>query len=220
MGWCQGGYHWQGCHGYMVHSAAVLGSISLLGTSPPCAPLLLILIQRINTTNNLPNWVFPLQKNNNYLLLPPTRSSHISKTSIWHLNNTYFKPAYYTSLKNDNSSEYIYIILLTFFPKYFLLSEANPRTVIRQEPILERYSTLSATTKPTVKKIFDAGRNGTARIASPMVKILKKRRLSLLSNTACNKLQIMQCSSCTCVIKHRKLMLPWLYYLKLVWSCL
>ena len=83
------------------------------------------------------------------------------------------------------TSEYIpvYIILLTFFPKYFLLSAANPRTVIRQEPILERYSTLSATTKPTVKKIFDAGRNGTARIASPMVRILKKRRLSLLSNT-------------------------------------
>ena len=78
-----------------------------------------------------------------------------------------------------------------------------------QEPILERYSTLSATTKPTVKKIFDAGRNGTARIASPMVRILKKRRLSLLSNTTCNELQ-MQCSRCTCVIKHRKLMLAWL----------
>lgn len=100
----------------------------------------------------------------------------------------------------------IYIILLTFFPKYFLLSAANPRTVIRQEPILERYSTLSATTKPTVKKIFDAGRNGTARIASPMVRTLKKRRLSLLSNTTCNELQ-MHCSRCTCVIKHRKLML-------------
>ena len=151
--------------------------------------------------------MFPLQKNN--LLLPPTRSSHISKKSIWHLNNTHFKPAYYTSLKNDNASEYIYIILLTFFPKYFLLSAANPRTVIRQEPILERYSTLSATTKPTVKKIFDAGRNGTARIASPMVRILKKRRLSLLSNTTCNELQL-QCSRCTCVIKHRKLMLAWL----------
>ena len=149
--------------------------------------------------------MFPLQKKK--LLLPPTRSSHIAKKSIWHLNNTHFKPAYYTSLKSDNSSEYIYIILLTFFPKYFLLSAANPRTVIRQEPILERYSTLSATTKPTVKKIFDAGRNGTARIASPMVRILKKRRLSLLSNTTCNELQIMQCSRFTCVIKHRKLML-------------
>ena len=114
------------------------------------------------------------------------------------------------------TSEYIlvYIILLTFFPKYYLLSAANPRTVIRQEPILERYSTLSATTKPTVKKIFDAGRNGTARIASPMVRILKKRRLSLLSNTTCNELQIMQCSRCTCVIKHRKLMLAWLYLSK------
>ena len=51
--------------------------------------------------------------------------------------------------------------------------------------------------------------NGTARTASPMVRILKKRRLSLLSNTTCNELQ-MQCSSCTCVIKHRKLMLAWL----------
>ena len=100
-----------------------------------------------------------------------------------------------------------YIILPTFFPKYFLLSAANPRTVIRQEPILERYSTLSATTKPTVKKIFDAGRNGTARIASPMVRILKKRRLSLLSNTTCNMNCKCNVARCTCVIKHRNLML-------------
>ena len=71
---------------------------------------------------------------------------------------------------------YIYIILLTFFPKYFLLSVANPRTVIRQDPTLERYSTLSAT-KPTVKKIFDAGWNGTARIAIPVVRILKKKKI-------------------------------------------
>ena len=34
-----------------------------------------------------------------------------------------------------------------------------------------------------MKKIFDSGRNGTARIASPMVRILKKRILSHLSNS-------------------------------------
>ena len=103
---------------------------------------------------------------------------------------------------------------------------ANPRTVIRQEPILERYSTLSATTKPTVKKIFDAGRNGTARIASPMVRILKKRRLSLLSNATdpdVNQNDItnahanaMNCK-CNVAVVHvllstEKLMLAWLYY--------
>jgi len=49
---------------------------------------------------------------------------------------------------------------------------ANPSTVIRQDPILERYSTLSATTKPTVKKIFEAGRNGTTMMARPIVRTL------------------------------------------------
>ena len=132
--------------------------------------------------------MFPLQKNNCFL----QQGQATLLKRAWQLNNIRvhasslnFKPAYYTSLKSDKwiYTSAVYIILLTFFPKYFLLSAANPRTVIRQEPILERYSTLSATTKPTVKKIFDAGRNGTARIASPMVRILKKRRLSLLSNT-------------------------------------
>ena len=170
MWWCLGGYY----YGFKVHSAAVLGSTSLLRTSPPCAPVLLSLIQRINTTHNLPNGVFSLQKNN--LSLQQGQATLLKRAYIHvHASSLTFKPAYYTSLKSD-LSEYIlvYIILLTFFPKYFLLSAANPRTVIRQEPILERYSTLSATTKPTVKKIFDAGRNGTARIASPMVRILKK----------------------------------------------
>ena len=116
------------------------------------------------------------------------------------------------------TSQVKYIIQPTFFPKYFLLSVANPRTVIRQEPILERYSTLSATTKPTVKKIFDAGRNGTPRIASPMVRILKKRILFLLSNTTnpdVNQKTIinahanaMNCkcnvAGVKCVIKHRE----------------
>jgi len=48
---------------------------------------------------------------------------------------------------------------------------------MRQDPILDRYSTLSATTKPTVKKIFDAGRNGTTTKARPMVKILKQKKI-------------------------------------------
>lgn len=67
---------------------------------------------------------------------------------------------------------------LTFFPKRFLLSKVNPSTVMRQDPILERYSTLSATTKPTVKNTFDAGRNGTATKARPMVKILKQKHVT------------------------------------------
>ena len=155
---------------------------------------------------------FPCRKT----IASSNKSSHIAKKSILnnihvHVSSLNFKPAYYTSLKSD---KWIYTAIhhsTHLFSKVFLayISAANPRTVIRQEPILERYSTLSATTKPTVKKIFDAGRNGTARIASPMVRILKKRRLSLLSNTTCNELQL-QCSRCTCVIKHRKLMLAWL----------
>ena len=104
MWWCLGGYPWQGCHGYKVHSAAVLGSTSLLGTSLPIAPLLLSVIQRINTTHNLPNGVFPLQKNNHLL---QQGQAKLLKTA-WHLNNIHvhvsslnFKPAYYTSLKSD-----------------------------------------------------------------------------------------------------------------------
>lgn len=64
--------------------------------------------------------------------------------------------------------------LLTFFPSGNLLSKVNPRTVRRQEPILERYRTLSATTKPTLKKMFVAGRNGTTTKANPSVRILRR----------------------------------------------
>lgn len=69
--------------------------------------------------------------------------------------------------------------MFTLFPERFLLRKANPSTVIRQEPILERYRTLSATTKPTVKKIFDAGRKGTTRTASPMVRTLTKKKKTI-----------------------------------------
>lgn len=55
-----------------------------------------------------------------------------------------------------------------------MLSKVNPRTVRRQEPILERYRTLSATTKPTLKKMFVAGRNGTTTKANPSVRILRR----------------------------------------------
>ena len=92
----------------MVHSAAVLGSTSLSGTSPPCAPLLLSLIQRINTTHNLPNGVFPLQKNNRFL----QQGQATLLKRAWHLNNIHvhasslnFKPAYYTSSKSDITSK-------------------------------------------------------------------------------------------------------------------
>ena len=46
-------------------------------------------------------------------------------------------------------------------------------TISIQKPILGRYRFLSATTKPTLKNRFDAGRNGTTKNAKDMVTSLK-----------------------------------------------
>ena len=105
-----------------VHSAAVLGSTSLLGTSPLCAALLLSLIQRINTSHNLPNGVFPPQKKNRFL----QQGQATLLKSAWHLTYIHvnasslnFKPAYYTSLKSDLSEYFIYYINTNEMPSEF-----------------------------------------------------------------------------------------------------
>ena len=48
----------------------------------------------------------------------------------------------------------------------------NPRATSKQYPMLGTYRTLSATTKPTGKNRFEAGKNGTARRAKLINKAL------------------------------------------------
>ena len=55
-----------------------------------------------------------------------------------------------------NSSNLIFALLKSY---YFFLIVHNPTAIKRQKPILGRNKTLSATTKPTVKNKFEAGKN-------------------------------------------------------------
>lgn len=47
----------------------------------------------------------------------------------------------------------------------------------KQQPAEERYSTLSAMTKPTLKKMLQAGRKGTTSSTSPRVRVLARKIL-------------------------------------------